>query len=233
MPFLKAMNFAEYIIIHNTPSLPHILLGWTSSLESLLKSTSPAKLSEHDPLRISQTEDTDAKPVTGQKTASVDSTTLHSRGQQSKGDSTHISDSTYHSRAIDKSTFTVPCDSGPSIRNSKENEDHADFSNYESETSRTLSNPMTSTSVESDTRVDTSSPDDDTASQPVTFKHQIIAQTSTKMGSTDSNTQPLTLSDSTYQQCTSLKDESVQTTSEGISAVTNATSRSASVVDCV
>ena len=205
-------------------------------MESLLKSTSPAKLSEHDPLRISQTEDTDAKPVTGQKTASNDSTTpdsTHSYGQQSKDDSTHISDSTHHSRSIDKRTFTVPCDSGPSIRNSKENEDHADFSNYESETSQTLSNPMTSTSVESDTRVDTSipSPDDDTACQPVTYKHQIIAQTSTKVGSTDSNTQPLTLCDSFRQQCTSLKDESVQTTSEGISAVTSATSSSASVVD--
>ena len=202
-------------------------------MESLLKSTSPAKLSEHDPLRISQTEDTDAKPVTGQKTASNDSTTpdsTHSRGQQSKGDPTHISDSTHHSGSIDKSTFTVPCDSGPSIRNIKKNEDHADFSNYESETSQTLSNPMTSTSVESDTRVDTSipSPYDDTACQPATFKHQIVTQTSRKMGSTDSITQPLTLSNSTYQQCTSLKDESVQTTSEGISAFTN-TSSSASV----
>ena len=218
-------------------SLPPTL-GWTSSLESLLKSTSQAKLSEHDPLRISQTEDTDAKPVTDQKTAYNDSTTpdsTHSRGQQSKGDPTHISDSTHHSRSIDKRTFTVPCDSGPSNRNSKENEDHADFSNYESETSQTLSNPMTSTSVESDMSVDTSipSPDDDTASQPVTYKHQIITQTvndSIKMGSlADSKTQPLTVSDSLDQQCTSLKYESVQTTSEGILTVTNTTSSSASV----
>ena len=205
-------------------------------MESLLKNTSPAELSEHDPLCIGQTEDTDANPVTGQKTASNDSTTsdsTHSHGQQSKDDSIHISDSTHHSRSIDKRTFTVPCDSGASIRNSKENEDHADFSNNKSETSQTY--PMASTSVESDTKVDTSipSPDDDTACQPVTCKHQIITQTvndSIKMGSSaDSKTQPLTVSDSLNQQCTSLKYESVQTTSEGILAVTNATSSSASV----
>ena len=97
-----------------------------------MKTTSQAKLSEHDHLHISQTEDTDTKPsepVTGQMTASSDSSapdSIHSHGQQSEGDSTHTSDSTYHPRSIDK---TIPCDSGTSITNSKElyqSEDHTD-----------------------------------------------------------------------------------------------------------
>ena len=110
----------------------HSLIGLTLSLDSLLKTTSQAKLSEHDHLHISQTEDTDTKPsepVTGQMTASSDSSapdSTHSHGQQSEGDSTHTSDSTHHSRSIDK---TIPCDSGTWITNSKElyqSEDHTD-----------------------------------------------------------------------------------------------------------
>ena len=111
----------------------HTLIGLTLSLDSLLKTTSQAKLSEHDHLHIiSQTEDTDTKPsepVTGQMTVSSDSSepdSTHSHGQPSEGDSTHTSDSTHHSRSIDK---TIPCDSGTSITNSKElyqSEDHTD-----------------------------------------------------------------------------------------------------------
>ena len=122
----------------------HTLIGLTLSLDSLLKTTSQAKLSEHDPLRISQTEDTDAKPVTGQMTASSDSTTpdsTHSHGQQSKDDSTHTSDSTHHSRSIDKSTST---------RNSNEShqsEDHTDSHDTSTNESRTHY-PMTCTSID-------------------------------------------------------------------------------------
>ena len=122
----------------------HTLIGLTLSLDSLLKNTSQAKLSEHDPLRISQTEDTDAKPVTGQMTASSDSTTpdsTHSHGQQSKDDSTHTSDSTHHSRSIDKSTST---------RNSNEShqsEDHTDSHDTSTNESRTHY-PMTCTSID-------------------------------------------------------------------------------------
>ena len=110
----------------------HTLIGLTLSLDSLLKTTSQAKHSEHDHLHnISQTEDTDTKPsepVAGQMIASSDSSTPHSHGQLSKGDSTHTltSDGTNHSRLIDK---TIPCNSGTSITNSKElyqSEDHTD-----------------------------------------------------------------------------------------------------------
>ena len=69
------------------------------------------------------------------------------------------------------------------------------------------------------------SPDDDTASQLVTYVPQVKAQSvsdSIKVSSTDSKNQPLTLSDSTYQQHTNLRDESVQTTSEGTSAGSSA-----------
>ena len=76
------------------------------------------------------------------------------------------------------------------------------------------------------------SPDDDTASQPVTYKPQnIIQSVSDTMNSisTDTETQPFTLSVSLHrQQHTNLRDESVLTTSEGTSAVTN-TNSSASV----
>ena len=67
---------------------------------------------------------------------------------------------------------------------------------------------------------------DDTASQPVTYKCQGIAKStsdSMKVISTDTKTQPL--SDPSYQQQqhTSLKDESVQTTpSEGTSTASGA-----------
>ena len=69
------------------------------------------------------------------------------------------------------------------------------------------------------------SPDDDTASQLVTYVPQVKAQSvsdSIKVSSTDPKNQPLTLSDSTYQQHTNLRDESVQTTSEGTSAGSSA-----------
>ena len=73
------------------------------------------------------------------------------------------------------------------------------------------------------------------ASKPATYKSQTVNAQSVsdriKMNSTDSKRQPLTHSDFSHQQHTNLKDESVQTTSEGISAVTNATTSSASVVD--
>ena len=76
-------------------------------------------------------------------------------------------------------------------------------------------------------------PDDDMdmASQPATYKHQYKAQSvSDTMNvsstvTTYTEAQPLTLSDSLHQQYhTNLKDESVQTASEDISAITNASS---------
>ena len=66
------------------------------------------------------------------------------------------------------------------------------------------------------------SPDDDTASQPVTYKPQTTTQSDVRMSSTASKNQLLTLFDSTYQQHTNLRDESVQTTSEGTSAGSSA-----------
>ena len=116
----------------------------TLSLDSLLKTTSQAKLSEHDHPHISQTEDTDTEPVTGQMTVSSDSSapgSTHSHGQQSKDDSTHTSDSTHHSRSIDKSTST---------RNSNEShqsEDHTDSHDTSTNESRTHY-PMTCTSTD-------------------------------------------------------------------------------------
>ena len=70
------------------------------------------------------------------------------------------------------------------------------------------------------------SPDDDTASQPVTYVPQVKAQSVSDSSSTDPKNQPLTRSDSTYQQHTNLRDESVQTTSESTSAITNTSSLS-------
>ena len=122
----------------------HTLIGLTLSLDSLLKTTSQAKLSEHDHPYISQTEDTDTEPVTGQMTVSSDSSapdSTHSHGQQSKDDSTHTSDSTHHSRSIDKSTST---------RNSNEShqsEDHTDSHDTSTNESRTHY-PMTCTSID-------------------------------------------------------------------------------------
>ena len=79
------------------------------------------------------------------------------------------------------------------------------------------------------------SPDDNIASQPATYEPHHKAQSvsdSIIVTSMDSKSQPSTHSDSFHQQHPNLKDESVQTTSEGLSAVTtNATSSSASVVD--
>ena len=69
------------------------------------------------------------------------------------------------------------------------------------------------------------SQDDDTANQ-ITYKPQNITQfakDSMKMSSSDSKTQP-TYNPSRQQQCTCLSDESIQTTSEGISAVSSASS---------
>ena len=126
----------------------HTLIGLTLSLDSLLKTTSQAKLSEHDHLvHISQIEDTDTKPsepVTGQMTVSSDSTTpdsTHSHGQLSKDDSTHTSDSTHHSRSIDKSTSTT------NSNESHQSEDHTDSHDTSSNESRTHY-PMTCTSID-------------------------------------------------------------------------------------
>ena len=126
----------------------HTLIGLTLSLDSLLKTTSQAKLSEHDHLvHISQIEDTDTKPsepVTGQMTVSSDSTTpdsTHSHGQLSKDDSTHTSDSTHHSRSIDKSTSTT------NSNESHQSEDHTDSHDTSTNESRTHY-PMICTSID-------------------------------------------------------------------------------------
>ena len=143
----------------------YTLIGLTSSLDNLLKTTSPAKrrkleLSVHDPLQSSSdlAEETNSpiELVTGQNIASSDtsSDSTHSLGQQSKDDSIQEMDSTHHSRLIDKSTSTVPCDSGTSIiysmhkdlHQSEGHTDSHDASTGESETSRTH-HPMSMTST--------------------------------------------------------------------------------------
>ena len=72
------------------------------------------------------------------------------------------------------------------------------------------------------------SPDADTASQPVTYKPQNITQSvsdTMNSSSTDTETQPLTLSDSLHgEQHTNSRDESVLTTSEGTLVITNTNS---------
>ena len=146
----------------------YTLIGLTSSLDSLLKTTSPAKRLKleqpvHDPLKSSPdpTKETNSpiEPVTGQNIASSDtsSDSTHSLGQQSKDGSIQEMDGTHHSRLIDKSTSTVPCDSGTSIiysmhkdlHQSEGHTDSHDASTGESETSRTHhSMSMTSTPVD-------------------------------------------------------------------------------------
>ena len=128
----------------------YTLIGLTSSLDSLLKITSPAKKHKlkqpiHDPLQSSPdpTEETNSpiELVTGQNIASSDtsSDSTHSLGQQSKDDSIQEMDSTHHSRLIDKSTSTVPCESEGYT-------DSHDASTGESETSQ-MHHPMSMTST--------------------------------------------------------------------------------------
>ena len=146
--------------MHNT----YTLIGLTSSLDSLLY-TSPAKrhkleLSVHDPLQsspeLSEGTNSPSESVAGQKITSSDtsSASTHSLGQQSKDDSIQEMDSTHHSRLIDKSTSTVPCDSGTSIiyslcqdlHQSESHTDSHDASTSESETSQTH-HPISMTSA--------------------------------------------------------------------------------------
>ena len=84
-------------------------------MDSLLKITTQAKLSECAPIPISQTEEIDAKPrepVTGRTSmtnAASDSTISHD--QASRDEFTQESAGMQNSRSIDKSTSTDPCDS--------------------------------------------------------------------------------------------------------------------------
>ena len=93
------------------------LTGLTSSLDSLLKTTPQAKLSECNPIPINQAEDIDAKPsepITGQtSTTSVSAApaSTASHGQVSRDEFTQVSASTRHTRSTDKSMSTAPCDS--------------------------------------------------------------------------------------------------------------------------
>ena len=102
-----------------------IPVGLTSSFDTLLSTTTEARLSECGPIPTSQIQGSDAEPsqpVVDQKIAPADSTSLDStlsHIQVSKGDSPHTvsSDSTHpHSRSVDKSTSTAPCDSETSSR---------------------------------------------------------------------------------------------------------------------
>ena len=111
----------------------HTPTGLTSSLDSLLKTTFQTELFGHDPSHISQTQETDMKP---NNSSAADST---SQLALSKHDSIHMLDSTNHSRSMDKSTSTVPCDSTFN-KNSKELN--------QSENSQTSHHPMSSTSVD-------------------------------------------------------------------------------------
>ena len=134
-------------------------------MDSLLKTTSPAKRRKlkqpvHDPLKSSPdpSEETNSpnEPVTGRNITSSDtsSDSTHSLGQQSKDDSIQEMDSTHHSRLIDRSTSTVPCDSGTSIiysmhkdlHQSEGHTDSHDASTGESETSQTH-HPISMTSA--------------------------------------------------------------------------------------
>ena len=120
----------------------------TSSLDSLLKTTSQDKLFEHDP-HINQTQET--KPTEPVATSS-DSSASDSTSQLalSKHDSIHISDSTHHSRSMDKSTSTVSCDSGTFIGNSKKLNQSADHTDsYDTSTNESqMHHPMTSIPVD-------------------------------------------------------------------------------------
>ena len=140
-------------------------------MDSLLKTTSPAKRLKleqpvHDSLKSSPdpTKETNSpiEPVTGQNITSSDtsSDSTHSLGQQSKDGSIQEMDSTHHSRLIDKSTSTVPCDSGTSIiysmcKDLHQSEGHTDSHDIftrltESEMSRTH-HPLSIASTSVDT----------------------------------------------------------------------------------
>ena len=98
-------------------------IGFSSSLDSLLSTTTEARLPQCSPIPTSQMKESDAKPsqpAVDQKTAPADRTASDSALSHvlvSKGDSPHTSDSTHpHSRSVDKSTSTAPCDSETSSR---------------------------------------------------------------------------------------------------------------------
>ena len=84
------------------PPNAHTCTGLTSSI---LTNTFQAKLSEHNPTPISQTEETNTKPS---EPASDDSIAPDFHSPLSKSNSTHISDSTQYFRSIDESTPIVP-----------------------------------------------------------------------------------------------------------------------------
>ena len=91
-------------------------IGLTSSLDNILKTTDPATLSECTPIPVGLTKEIDVKPsqpVTDQIPTTRDIITVpESTHSQSDSDSSNISNSTHlHSRLVDKSTSTAPCDS--------------------------------------------------------------------------------------------------------------------------
>ena len=97
-----------------------IPVGFTSSLDSLLSTTSEARLSECSSIPASQMKESDAEPsqpAVDQRTAPAGSTASDSTLSHTKSDLSHTSDGTHpHSRSVDKSTSTASCDSETSSR---------------------------------------------------------------------------------------------------------------------
>ena len=132
-------------------------LGLTSPLDSILKTTDPATLSECTPIPVSQTKDIDLKPsqpVTDQKSTTRDIiiiTVPESTHSQSNSDSANMSDNTNpHSRSVDKSTSTAPCDSETSSRELNQAIAHTQSGNImtgDSKKGHLIHDPLTSASV--------------------------------------------------------------------------------------
>ena len=106
----------DYILLITLLPVFFKSIGLTSSLDNILKTTDPATLSECTPIPVGLTKEIDVKPsqpVTDQIPTTRDIITVpESTHSQSDSDSSNISNSTHlHSRLVDKSTSTAPCDS--------------------------------------------------------------------------------------------------------------------------
>ena len=133
-------------------------IGLTSSLDIILKTTDPATLSECTPIPVGQTKEIDIKPsqpVTDQISTTRDVITVPvSTHSQSNSDSSNMSDSTHpHSRSVDKSTSTAPCNSETSSRELNQPIAHTqsgDIMTGDSKKGHFIHDvPVTSTSVDS------------------------------------------------------------------------------------
>ena len=141
---------------HNLLSVFFKSIGLTSSLDIILKTTDPATLSECTPTPVSQTKEIDVRPsqpVTDQKSTTRDIITVAKSTHSQSSDSSNMSDSTHlHSRSVDKSTSTAPCDNETSSQELNQFIAHTQSGNImtgDNKKGHLIRDSVTSTSVDS------------------------------------------------------------------------------------